>query len=72
MESMLEEIKYCKKIMKKEFNKPLKMTKDDEKEFKKAKECHICDKKYSEKYIRVRDRCHITGKYRDELIRNVI
>ena len=24
MESMLEEIKYCKKIMKKEFNKPLK------------------------------------------------
>ena len=45
MEAMLEEVKYCKKIMKKEFNKPLRMTKDDEEEFQKAQECHICDKK---------------------------
>ena len=64
MENMLEEVKYCKKIMKTFFNKPLKMTKDDEEEFQKAKECHICDKKYTEKDIRVRDHCHITGKYR--------
>ena len=64
MDNMLEEVKYCKKIMKTFFNKPLKMTKDDEEEFKKAKECHICDKKYTEKDIRVRDHCHITGKYR--------
>ena len=63
MEAMLEEVKYCK-VMKKEFNKPLKMTKEDEEEFKKAKECYICDKKYTEKDIRVRDHCHITGKYR--------
>ena len=64
MENMLEEVKYCKKVMKTFFNKPLKMTKEDEKEFEKAKECHICDKKYTEKDIRVRDHCHITGKYR--------
>ena len=64
MEAMLEEVKYCTKVMKKEFNKLLKMTKDDEKEFEKAEECHICDKKYTEKDIRVRDHCHITGKYR--------
>ena len=64
MESMLEEVKYCKKTMKTFFNKPLKMTKEDEEEFEKAKECHICDKKYTEKDIRVRDHCHITGKYR--------
>ena len=64
MEKMLEEVKYCKNIMKKEFNKPLKMTKDDEEEFQKAKECHICNKKYTDKDIRVRDHCHITGKYR--------
>ena len=64
MENMLEEVKYCKKVMKKHFDKPLRMTKEDEEEFEKAKECHICDKKYTEKDIRVRDHCHITGKYR--------
>ena len=64
MEAMLEEVKYCKKVMKKEFNKPLRMTKDDEEKFQKAKECHICDKKYTDIDIRVRDHCHITGKYR--------
>ena len=40
------------------------MTKEDEKEFQKAKECHICNKKYTDKDIQVRDHCHITGKYR--------
>ena len=64
MENMLEEVKYCKKVMKTFFNKALKMTKEDEEKFEKAKECHICDKKYIEKDIRVRDHCHITGKYR--------
>ena len=40
------------------------MTDVDEQDFKNAKECHICDEKYGEKDIRVRDHCHITGKYR--------
>ena len=64
MENMLEEVKYCKNIMKKRFNKPLRMTKENEEKFEKATTCHICDKKYTEKDIRVRDHCHITGKYR--------
>ena len=64
LEYMLDEVKYCKKIVKQQFNKPLKMTKEDEKKFQKAEECHICDKKYTDKDIRVRDHCHITGKYR--------
>ena len=64
LENMLEEVKYCKKVMKKHFNKPLRMTEENEQEFKKATTCHICDKKYTEKDIRVRDHCHITGKYR--------
>ena len=67
MENMLEEVKYCKKVMKKHFNKPLRMTKVDEEEFKKATKCHICDKEYeeyTEKDIRVRDHCHITVIYR--------
>ena len=64
MEAMLEEVKYCKKVMKKKFNKPLKMTKDVEKKFQKAEECHICNKKYTDEDTQVRDHCHITGNYR--------
>ena len=64
MEAMLEEVKYCKKVMKTKFDKPLKMTKEDEEKFQKADECHICNKKYNETDVRVRDHCHITGKYR--------
>ena len=64
MEAMLEEVKYCKKVIKKHFNKPLRMTEKNEEAFQKAEECHICDRKYTDKDVRVRDHCHITGKYR--------
>ena len=40
------------------------MTKKDQQDFEEADKCHICNKKYSEKDIRVRDHCHITGKYK--------
>ena len=64
MERMLEEVEYCKDVVKKEFNKPLKMTDNDELSFKLEEKCHICNKKYTDKDIRIRDHCHITGKYR--------
>ena len=64
MENMLEEVNWCKSKMKKHFNKPLKMTKEDEKDFQKAIKCHICEQQYTDKDIRVRDHCHITGKFR--------
>ena len=64
MENMLEEVNWCKSKMKKHFNKPLKMTKKNETDFQKATKCHICDKPYKDKDIRVRDHCHITGKFR--------
>ena len=64
MEKMLYEVNYCKKVMKNNFNKPLKMTDEDEQNFKKAIKCHICDTKYTDKDIYVRDHCHITQKYR--------
>ena len=60
MEKMLEEVNYCK-IVEDEFNKPLIMKTDDEEEFKRAKECYICNIQYTEDDIRVRDHCHITG-----------
>lgn len=64
MQAMLKEIAYCKYMMKKYFNKPLKMTPSDEEQFQKVSKCHICDKEYIDDDIRVRDHCHVTGKYR--------
>ena len=64
MEKMLEEVKYCKAVVNKHFNKPLVMTEDDEMCFKLMDKCHICGEKYTNKDVRVRDHCHITGKFR--------
>ena len=49
MENMLEEVKWCQKMNEKYFKKPIILTKEDQQYFKTANECHICNKKYSEK-----------------------
>ena len=64
MENMLEEVDWCKSIIKKHFNKPLEMTEENEIDFQKATKCHICDQQYIDKDIRVKDHCHITGEFR--------
>ena len=64
IETMLEEFKYCKSVIKKHFNKPLVMTEVDEQHFKTMDGCHICGEKYTDKDVHVRDHCHITGKFR--------
>ena len=64
MEKMLEEVEYCKAVVKKRFNKPLVMTEDDEQCFRTMDGCHICGEKYTDKDVRIRDHCHITGKFR--------
>ena len=64
MENMLKGVYWCKSKMKKHFNKPLKMTIEDENDFQKAMKCHICDQQYTDEDIRVRDHCHITGEFR--------
>ena len=64
---MFREVENCQKVIGENFNKPLKMNKTEEEEFKKATHCHICEKKYKPdetENIPVRDHCHITGKYR--------
>ena len=63
MEKMLEEVEYCKAVVKKRFNKPLVMTENDEMCFKLMDKCHICGEKYTDKDVRVRDHCHITRKF---------
>ena len=64
MEKMLEEVEYCKAVIKKRFKKPLVMTENDEMCFKLMDKCHICGEKYTDKDVRVRNHCHITGKFR--------
>ena len=64
MEKMLEEVEYCKTVVKKRFNKPLVMTDNDEQSFRTMDGCHICGEKYTDKDVRVRNHCHITGKFR--------
>ena len=64
MEKMLEEVEYCKAVIKKHFNKPLVMTEVDEQNFKTMDGCHICGGKYTDKDVCFRDHCHITGRFR--------
>ena len=49
--------------------KPLKITSQEEKDFKSARYCHICDQnlfrdKKTGKLLKVRDHCHFTREYR--------
>ena len=64
MENMLEEVEYCKKMVKKHFNRNLTMTKEELKTFKGSNECHICGEKYGEEDKPIMDYCKITGKFR--------
>ena len=48
----------------KHFKKDLVMIKENERRFRKANQCHICYKLYSEKNIRVKNHCQITDEYR--------
>ena len=63
IKAILEEHKYCKKIMKKHFNKNLIMTEEEEHLFQESNNCWIC-KKLIDNDEKVRDHCHITGKFR--------
>ena len=55
--------------MKKHFNKELVMSKEDNEDFEKSTNCWLCDNDYNDNDVKVRDNCHITGKYRDSVHR---
>ena len=50
--------------MKKHFNKELVVTKEDNESFKNSTKCLIYDNDSVDNDVKVRDHCHITGKYR--------
>ena len=65
--NLTEEVLYCKKVITEKAKRRLVMTKKDEEDFQNAKKCWICQRQYKPdegENIRVRDHCHMTGKYR--------
>ena len=62
--AILKEYKYCKKIMKKHFNKNLIMNKEEEYLFQQSNSRSICGKLIDNDDKKVRDHCHVTGKFR--------
>ena len=44
--------------------KPMELSKDQEDQFLLARKCHICNKLFTDsKNYRVKDHCHLTGKF---------
>ena len=64
IKAILEEYDYCKKMMKKHFNKNLIMSAEEKERFHLSNSCWICDKLFDVGDDKVRDHCHITGKCR--------
>ena len=64
IKAILEEYKYCKKILKKRFNENVIMTDEEEDLFQKANNCWICKKLIDNVEEKVRDHCQVTGKFR--------
>ena len=65
--NLTEEVLYCQKVISEKAKRRLVMSKKDEEDFQNAKKCWICQRQYKPdegENIRVRDHCHITGKYR--------
>ena len=63
IKAILKECKYCRNVMK-HFNKNLIMSEKEEHLFQESKSCWIC-KNFIDNYEeKVRDHCHIIGKFR--------
>ena len=62
---IFEKQKYCNQIITNHFNKNLKMIIKDENNYQNSNDCWICNEKIIKNKDKVRDHCHITGKYRD-------
>ena len=64
IEAILEKYDYCKSMIKKHLNKNFIMSSEEEEIFQLSNSCWICDKLFDFGDDKVRDHCHITGKYR--------
>ena len=64
IEAVLKEYNYCKKIMKKRFNKNLAMPAEEEERFQLANSCWICSELFDVGEKKGGDHWHVTGKFR--------
>ena len=65
LENLLKENKEIQEVIKTQFHKKIKMSKEQEEEFQRSTNCHICGGNLmNQKGKTVRDHCHITGEYR--------
>ena len=64
IERMLKEVEYCKYIVVKNFNQPLRITKEEKSEFMMADSCHICGEVYKNRNEGFKDYSQFTGRYR--------
>ena len=64
IKSILNEYNYCRKIVKKYFCKNLIMSAEENERFEMTNICWICNKLLENTDNKVRDHCHISGKYR--------
>ena len=62
---IFKEYNYCRSVVKKYFNKNLVMTAEQNEEFERSNICWICGGLIDNRDNKVRDHCHITGKYRE-------
>ena len=60
---IFKEFKYCKKVMKKHFNKNMTMSEEEE-QFQSSNTCWICEKLIDDYDEKVRDHCHVTDNFR--------
>ena len=63
IKAILKEYEHCKKVMKKLFNINLIMSEEEE-QYKSSKICWICKILINDDDEKVRDHCHVTGKFR--------
>ena len=70
IKAILKEYEHCKKVMKKHFNKNLIITEEEEEEeeeeeqYQSSNTCWICKKLIDLDDEKVRDHCHVTGRFR--------
>ena len=64
IECIFKEYNYCRNVIKKHFNKNLVMTAEESEEFERSNICWICGKLIDIGDNKVREHCHIFGKYR--------
>ena len=64
IKAILKEYEYCKKVMKKHFNKDLIMHEEKEHLFQESNSYWICEKLIDNDNEKVRDHFHVTGTFR--------